>query len=124
MDIRLKKTGGWTLLEIMIAVTLIGMLASISVPSFFRARDSASLNTILSNLRLIDEVKQQWALETRAMGSVEPEESDIEGYFKGGTMPTTVIGEVYNINPLDQPPSATAPFAFAGYAAGATILLE
>jgi prepilin-type N-terminal cleavage/methylation domain-containing protein len=124
MHIGINRSAGWTLVEIMIAVTLIGMLASISVPSFLRARDTASLNAIRSNLRLIDEVKQQWALETRAVSTAEPLESDVEGYFKGGTMPLTVIGEVYNLNPLDQPATATAPFAFAGYAAGDTIAPE
>ncbi len=121
MHIRINRSRGWTLLEIMIVVTLVGMLASISVPSFLRARDTASLSTIRSNLRLIDEVKQQWALETRAVSTAEPVESEVEGYFKGGTMPETVIGEVYNLNPLDQPATATAPFAFAGFAAGAII---
>ena len=124
MHIRINRSAGWTLVEIMIAVTLVGMLASISVPSFLRARDTASLNAIRSNLRLIDEVKQQWALETRAVSTAEPLESDVEGYFKGGTMPETVIGEVYNLNPLDQPATATAPFAFAGFAAGETITPE
>jgi prepilin-type N-terminal cleavage/methylation domain-containing protein len=124
MHIRVSRAAGWTLVEIMIAVSLIGMLASISVPSFLRARDTASLNAIRSNLRLIDEVKQQWALETRSPTSVEPVESDLQGYFKTGTMPESVIGETYNINPLDEPASATVPFAFAGYAAGAEVILE
>ena len=78
----------------------------------------------INNLRQIDGAKQQWALETRAVSSAVPLESDVEGYFKGGTMPETVIGEVYNLNPLDQPATATAPFAFAGFAAGATITPE
>lgn len=121
MHIHIKRSAGWTLVEIMIAVTLVGMLASISVPSFLRARDRASLNAIRANLRIIDEVKQQWALETRAARTALPVQTDLEVYFKDGAMPTPVIGEIYNINPLDQPATATAPFAFAGYAAGDTI---
>jgi type II secretory pathway pseudopilin PulG len=108
----------------MIAVALIGTLASISVPSFIKARDTASINTIRSNVGAIDKVKQQWALERQFAGSVVPTETDLQVYFKGGTMPASVIGEVYSINAVDQPASASAPFAFAGLAAGATILAE
>ena len=112
------------MVEIMIAVTLIGMLASISVPSFIKARDTASLNTIRSNVGTIDKVKQQWALERRLAGSVVPTEVDLQVYFKGAAMPVSVIGEVYSINAVDQPASASVPFAFAGLAAGDTILAE
>jgi prepilin-type N-terminal cleavage/methylation domain-containing protein len=124
MNIRLSRAAGWTLIEIMIAVSLIGTLASISVPSFIKVRDTASLNSIRTNVGMIDKVKQQWALERRVGVSVVPTESDLEIYFKGGNMPPSVIGEVYNINALDEPASATAPYAFAGLEAGAEIFAE
>jgi type II secretory pathway pseudopilin PulG len=110
--------------EIMIAVSLIGTLASIAVPSFIKARDSASLNAIRSNVGAIDRVKQHWALERRVAGSVIPTTADLQDYFKGSAMPTSVIGESYNINAIDQPASAALPFAFAGYSAGDVILAE
>lgn len=121
MRLKIQKQAGWTLVEIMIAVFLLGTLASIAVPTFLRARDTASLNAIRSNLRIIEEVKQQWALETRATSTAVPIESDLADYFKGAAMPDSIIGEIYQINAVNVPASATAPFAFAGLAAGAVI---
>jgi prepilin-type N-terminal cleavage/methylation domain-containing protein len=57
------RTGGFTLVEIMIVVAIIGLLAAIAIPNFVRARQTAQTNACLNNLRVIDGAKNQWALE-------------------------------------------------------------
>jgi prepilin-type N-terminal cleavage/methylation domain-containing protein len=123
MNIRTKKTAGFTLIEVMVAVTLVGMLAGISVPSFLKARDTASLNVIRANLRLIDDVKQQWAIDTRASNTAVPTESDLEPFLRGNDMPKPLIGETYNINQVDQPATAVLTIPLGGFPAGSTITL-
>lgn len=124
MRIRTKTmTGGWTLIEIMIVVSMIGLLAGISVPNLFKARDATYLNTIQSNLRLIDDIKEQWALEHGAGPGFEPIESDLVSYFKGNTMPYPVVGETYSINALGTSASATIPVAVGSWPAGSDIVL-
>jgi prepilin-type N-terminal cleavage/methylation domain-containing protein len=118
-----QTKGGWTLIEIMIAVSLIGLLAGISVPNMFKARDVTSLNTIHANLRLLDDVKEQWALEYRAGPGSNPTDADLLIYFKGHSMPRPVIGEIYNINDVGQPASATIPFAIGNLPANSVITL-
>jgi prepilin-type N-terminal cleavage/methylation domain-containing protein len=54
---------GFTLVEIMIVVAIIGLLASIAIPAFMKARNSARRNGCLNNLRQIDGAKDQYALE-------------------------------------------------------------
>lgn len=117
-----KSSAGWTLVEIMIAVTLIGMLAGISVPSMFKARDTSAINTIRHNLRMIDDVKEQWALEYRIPPGTTPLDSDILSYFKGNVMPKTVIGETYDLNAIGDPATATIPMPLGNYPAGTVLI--
>lgn len=58
-----KKVLGFTLVEIMIVVTIIGILASLAVPAFQRARWKALETSIRNNLRQIWGAAQQYMLE-------------------------------------------------------------
>jgi prepilin-type N-terminal cleavage/methylation domain-containing protein len=58
-----NNKAGFTLVEIMIVVAIIGLLASIAIPNFVRARTTAQMNSCVNNLRLIDSAKQQLQLE-------------------------------------------------------------
>jgi prepilin-type N-terminal cleavage/methylation domain-containing protein len=59
----MRKRTGFTLVEIMIVVAIIGLLAAIAIPAFMKARNSARRNGCINNLRQIDGAKDQYALE-------------------------------------------------------------
>ncbi len=81
MHTRKHAAAAFTLVEIMIVVAIIGLLASIAIPNFVRARTTAQMTACINNLRQIDGAKQQWALETRQATNAVPTATDIGPYL-------------------------------------------
>ncbi|HEV2394360.1 MAG TPA: prepilin-type N-terminal cleavage/methylation domain-containing protein [Verrucomicrobiae bacterium] len=77
-----SRKGGFTLVEIMIVVAIIGLLATIAIPNFVKARSTAQMNACISNLRQIDGAVQTWALETKQGETAQAEYSQIRGYLR------------------------------------------
>jgi prepilin-type N-terminal cleavage/methylation domain-containing protein len=124
MRIQPKTTGGFTLIEVMVTVAILGLLAGISVPNVMKSRDQAALKTILSNLRLVEEAKEVWALQAHATTGALPGEADLADYIRGDSLPTPVMGEVYNINEIGVPASATLAVKLGNIPAGGTVSLD
>ena len=112
---------GFTLVEIMIVVAIIGLLAAIAIPNFVKARETAQLNSIINNLRIIEGAKDQWALEQKKGTGDLPGTADITPYLKNNAMPNPVVQEVYNIKEVGSGATATTPVKLGSYAVGAEV---
>jgi prepilin-type N-terminal cleavage/methylation domain-containing protein len=91
MKMKSNKGNGFTLVEIMIVVAIIGLLAAIAIPNFVRARGTSQTNACINNLRIVDAAKGQWALEQHKQNTDSPGDSDIQPYMghgSGGELPT------------------------------------
>ncbi len=92
MKINPKTNKGFTLVEIMIVVVIIGLLAAMAIPAFQKVRENSQDKTITNNLRQIASGAQQHFLET---GETEATEADIVGTDKYVRSLATVAGEDY-----------------------------
>lgn len=107
MKINTTRKSGFTLVEIMIVVAIIGLLAAIAIPNFVRARNTTQKNACINNLRQIDGAKQQWALEEKKSDTDTPTSAQVASYIKNGLFPACPSGGTYTIGAVNTDPTCS-----------------
>jgi prepilin-type N-terminal cleavage/methylation domain-containing protein len=104
-----RSLGGFTLVEIMIVVALIGLLCAIAIPNYVKARANSQANACINNLRQIDGAMQQFALERGLhVGAPVSYPADLTPYIKlnsNSSIPGCPAGGAYTVAAVGIDPS-------------------
>ena len=101
-----RELKGFTLIEIMIVVLIIGILLAIAVPNWVTSRTTSQTNSCIANLKKIDESKEQWGMDlNKAQGSLPVWADLAPNYIR--SQPACQASGIYTIAPLGTLPSCT-----------------
>lgn len=102
---RSDVSGGFTLVEIMIVVAIIGLLMAVAIPNIGKSVVKTQRTTCIQNLKQISMVKEQWALESRKGPGTTMPEGEMKDYLD--PLPECPASGEYRVNALGMAPTCS-----------------
>lgn len=105
---KIREEKGFTLIELMIVILIIGILVAIAVPVYNSARSSAQRGACQDNMRTIDSAIMQYSIAKD--GAWPSGMSDLVPTYLASPTPQCPIGPTdYNWDATVTPPTVTCP---------------
>ena len=107
MHTQTQCRSGFTIVEVMIVVAIIGMLVVGAMPSLLKARTTAQRNACIANLRQIDNAKERWAMENKKHSGDSVDAIVINSYLRSSEAPACPADGIYSYNVVGVNPSCS-----------------
>tara|TARA_Y100001968_G_scaffold18392_1_gene14497 strand:+ start:2551 stop:2931 length:381 start_codon:yes stop_codon:yes gene_type:complete len=104
MKTKKMRAAGFTLVEIMIVVAIIGLLIGVAVPKFSQMRSDAQQTACFMQLKLIDNSKEMWATKEKRANGQTPTKEQLGPYIDddGGNLSCPGGGAEYTIGAVGE----------------------
>jgi prepilin-type N-terminal cleavage/methylation domain-containing protein len=97
---------GFSLIEVMVVVLIIGILLAVAVPSYINSRTRSTTTVCIRNLAKIDMAKEEWAMANNKSNGDACTMADISPTFVRAT-PSCPSGGLYTVNPVGTNPACS-----------------
>jgi prepilin-type N-terminal cleavage/methylation domain-containing protein len=94
-----RNNQGFTLVEIMIVVAIVGLLAALAVPGFVKARKQSQGRRTMNDCRQQDAAIDQWSVNSGIADGTTVDTVAAGTYLKTAWKTLDVLGNSYQLNP-------------------------